>query len=56
MTPNAGPAHDSRAGGGGRAEILRPVAHANGTGFAHLADLYGNVLLHVELPPATRSS
>ena len=38
------------------AEIVRPVAHADGAGFAHLADLYGNVLLLVEWPPATRRS
>lgn len=38
------------------AEIVRAVEHADGAGFAHLADLYGNVILLVELPPATRHS
>lgn len=34
------------------AEVVRPVEHADGASFAHLADLYGNVLLLVELSPA----
>lgn len=34
------------------AAVVRPVEHADGASFAHLADLYGNVVLLVELAPA----
>jgi predicted enzyme related to lactoylglutathione lyase len=33
------------------AEVVRPVERADGASFAHLADLYGNVLVLVELLP-----
>jgi predicted enzyme related to lactoylglutathione lyase len=32
--------------------IIRPVETADGARFAHVADLYGNVFVLVELPPA----
>lgn len=34
------------------AELVRPVEGADGASFAHLADLYGNVFVLVELPRA----
>jgi predicted enzyme related to lactoylglutathione lyase len=34
------------------AELVRPIESADGATFAHVADLYGNVLLLVTLPPA----
>jgi len=34
------------------AEVVRPIDSADGASFAHVADLYGNVFVLVELPPA----
>lgn len=34
------------------AEVVRPVESADGASFAHVADLYGNVFVLVELPSA----
>lgn len=34
------------------ADVVRPLESADGACFAHVADLYGNVFVLVELPPA----
>lgn len=41
----------ARAAAAGAA-VVRPVESADGASFAHLADLYGNVFVLVELPAA----
>jgi len=41
----------ARAAAGG-AEIVRPIESAGGASFAHVADLYGNVLVLAELSPS----
>ena len=49
-TPNVRAAVARAAAAG--AEVVRPVDSADGASFAHLADLYGNVFVLVELPSA----
>jgi len=36
------------------AEVVRPVESADGASFAHVADVYGNVLVLVEFSPAAQ--
>lgn len=45
------PAAVARADAAG-ATVVRPAESMDGARFAHVADLYGNVFVLVELPPA----